>query len=208
MMRYPLLFVLAAVGTAVALGGCFGARSNPSEFYVLTTVTEPEPVEPSSEALDVSVGLGPIELPEYLDRPQLVTRLGENEVAVSEYERWAGSLEGDVREALEVNLAVLLQTHDIHLHPWYATTHIDYHVSIGVVRFERTATGSAELVAGWEIKNGDSGERYDNRVLRISQLADTATTAGAVAALSRALGEFSEELAAAIRAVHARVANE
>jgi uncharacterized lipoprotein YmbA len=204
-MRYPFLFVVAAAGTAVTLGGCFGARSNPSEFYVLTSIAETQPAETSGEPLDATVGLGPIEIPEYLDRPQLITRLGENEVAVSEYERWAGALDGDFSEALAANLAVLLQTHDINLYPWHTTTSIDYAVSIGVVRFERTATGSAELVAGWEIRDGESGERYDNRVLRISQPADTATTAGSVAALSRALGEFSRELAAAIRTVHARV---
>jgi uncharacterized lipoprotein YmbA len=206
-MRHPTLFVVAAVGTAVALGGCFGARSNPSEFYVLTSIAEMGPAETAGEVLDAAVGLGPIEMPGYLDRPQLVTRLGENEVAVSEYERWAGTLDGDFSEALAANLAVLLQTHDVIVYPWQTTTSIDYTVSIGVVRFERTAMGSAELVAGWEIKHGDSGERLDNRVLHISQLADTATTAGSVAALSHALGEFSRELASAIRAVHARVGN-
>jgi uncharacterized lipoprotein YmbA len=198
MMRYPLLFVLA-------LGGCFGARANPTEFFVLTSVAENQPMDLSSEALDVTVGLGPIEIPEYLDRPQLVTRLGENEVAVSEYERWAGSLGGDFSEVLAANLAVLLQTHDVLLYPWQTTTSVDYTVSVGVVRFERTATGSAELVAGWEIRDGESGERYDRGVSRISQPADTTGTVGSVAALSRALGEFSRELSAAIRTVHARV---
>ena len=200
------LFVAVAVG-AVAVGACFGARSNPSQFYVLTSIAETEPVKTSGEALDITVGLGPIDMPAYLDRPQLVTRLGENEVAVSEYERWAGSLQEDFAESLAANLGVLLGTRDILLHPWYATTSVDYAVSIGVVRFERTATGGAELVAGWEIRDGETGERYDGGVSRVSQPADTATAAASVAALSRALGQFSREVAAAIRTVHARVGN-
>lgn len=203
-MRLRSLLVAVAGSAVVALGGCFGARSNPSQFYVLTSIAESETAEPSVEELDVTLGLGPIGWPDYLDRPQLVTRLGENEVAVSEYERWAGSLERSFADALAANLAVLLGTHEILAYPWYATTSVDYAVSVGVVRFERTAQGSAELVAGWEIRDGASGEQYDRGVSRLSEPADTISTAGYVAALSRLVGRFAGEIADAVRVIHAR----
>jgi len=206
-MRAPIRFVVAAGIAAVALGGCFGARSNPSQFYVLTSIAEAGAAEASGEPLDITVGLGPITMPDYLSRPQLVTRMGENEVAVSEYERWAGSFEQNLAESLGANLAVLLGTHDILAYPWYATASVKYAVSVGVVRFERTAQGGADLLAGWEIRDGASGERYDRGISRISEPVDTTATAASVAALSRALGRFSRELAGAIREVHARVGN-
>jgi uncharacterized protein len=44
----------------------------------------------------------------YLDRPQIVTRAGKNELKLSEFDRWAGSLDSDVAPAIVDDVSSLL----------------------------------------------------------------------------------------------------
>ena len=55
------------------------------------------------------VAVGPVAIPDYLDRPQILTRSGPSELQLAEFERWAGSLEKDVSRVLAENLSTLLE---------------------------------------------------------------------------------------------------
>jgi hypothetical protein len=50
--------------------------------YVLPPSPAATAAPPPTVGRDVTVGLGPIVLPKYLDRPQIVTRIGEDETFV------------------------------------------------------------------------------------------------------------------------------
>jgi len=44
----------------------------------------------------------------YLDRPHIVSRAGRNKLKLSEFDRWAGSLERDVARVLVEDISSLL----------------------------------------------------------------------------------------------------
>ena len=48
--------------------------------------------KPAGEAKKVAINIAPVELPDYLNRLQIVTRDGRNELKLAEFDRWAGSL--------------------------------------------------------------------------------------------------------------------
>ena len=87
-----------------------------------------------------TIGLGPIKLPEYLDRDEVVTRVGPNRLELSDKDRWAEPLNDNFRQVLAQDLTQSLGTHSVIFFPWVGTTHIDYQVRIDVYRFETDPT--------------------------------------------------------------------
>ena len=99
--RFAFVILL---GTSVTLSGCLG-RSQPSRFYLLQSSLILEETVLNQEG--IKIALGPVSLPQHLDRPQIVTRVGENEFKLDEFNQWAETLsdnitllEGDARETL------------------------------------------------------------------------------------------------------------
>jgi uncharacterized lipoprotein YmbA len=183
------------------VSGCsiLSPRPDPSRFFTLTPIAEPGP-NPGALAGHV-LGIGPITFPPYLDRPELVTRVGPNEVRSAAFDYWAGSLAKQFETTLSHDLQALLGPSSVQSYPWYAGGQPDLVVEVDVAEFERAIDGQAHLQAGWRLRK-PSGE-----VLRAAETKLARPAAGdpgsTVAALSELVGEFSRELADAVRALPA-----
>ena len=183
----------------MALAGCsiLKPQADPSRFYVLTsTATRPENVNPSSPGL--TIGVGPIKLPDYLDRTQLVTRLGPNRLAFSEYDRWAEPLERNLPRVLIENLALLLNTEKIVSLPSFVPVPLQYEVPIEIRSFESNSQGVVELVARWAVRSPAEANLLKTGETRITETGGSETEE-VVAALSRAVGRLSEQIASDIQ---------
>lgn len=189
------------------LGGC--GSSAPSNFYLLQA--QPAPANlPQERAADSykSISIGPVEIPEYLDRPQMVIRTGGNSVQIHEFERWAEPLREGVTRVVTDNLAGLLATEAIEVYPWRNQLTVDYRLALTLNRFEATADGQATLAGWWSL--------YDTANRRVSlrqQILLTASTeshkiSAIVDGQSHLLAELCEELATAIRQLPANIENQ
>jgi uncharacterized lipoprotein YmbA len=186
--------------TAALLAGACSAltpRPDPSRFFTLTPITDAA-AAPGAVSGRI-LGIGPVTFPRYLDRPELVTRVGPNEVrnAVSDY--WAGSLAKQFESTLAQNLQALLSPSSIVTFPWYSAAEPDAIVEIDVRQFERATDGQAHLVARWRVKKGHPAAVTRAGEFALSRPApdDPVSTA---AELSDLVGELSREIAAAVRA--------
>ena len=182
--------------TLVLTTGCLGPRSDPSSFYLLS------PTESGGgSVVPVVVGLGPVTLPPYLDRSQMVVRVGQNEIALSETERWGEPLRDNVWQTLRENLVGLLPGSSYLAYPWYASDAPDYAVEVEIRRFEADAGGAVVLEASWTVarKGFDEGG-----AATIEEESSGPGRASVVAAQSRALGTLSRDIASAIRRAEAR----
>ncbi len=186
--------------TLLIVAGCLGPRADLSTFYVITANAT---TSANSEPLAVTLGVGPLALPGYLDRSELVTRLNENQVALSEMERWAEPLLDNVARAVTANLVRVLQPDGHVAYPWYESAGVDYGVAVRFTRFEADSTGSVALDASWRITSGDAQETLYRGSSLIQEDATAVAAEQRVAALSRALAQLSDEIAAAVRRVHA-----
>jgi len=198
-MRRRTFFYVASV-TAVAVLGCspLGPQKDLTEFYVLTSAAEEELQHGVRPARELSFGVGPVEFAEYLDRPQLVTRISENQVQFSDVGRWAGPLRHGFSRVLSENLAVLLETSNLFAYPWFDSQRPELSVEVHVVRFEWNAAGYAELLVAWTLLD-HAGEERKWGLHRFTQTADAATTDAQTAALSQTLWQFSELIAGEMR---------
>jgi len=185
--------LLAFLGVALLLAGC--ARTSPSSHYQLSALAaagnDPDTAGPGR----MVIGIGPVLLPEYLDRPQLVTRLAANRLHLADSRRWAEPLSANIPRVLGENLSALLGTDRILLHPWPLSTTKDYQLFVEVLQFENQEDGAALLVVRWAVKGRDGGMALPAR--RSSHRAPAAShdPEGLVAALNEALLSYCREVA-------------
>ncbi len=188
--------VAAIVGlTLSALIGCSGSKS--SRFYLLSALS---PAEGARDGQGMSLGIGPIEFPRYLDRPQIVTRGSGNRIYIGEFDRWAEPLEHNFARVLAENLAELLSTDNVVRHPWKHSAQIDYRVLITVNRFDATVGGDSVLHARWTVSNADGSIVVPTRASRIAESPASPGYEAIVQAGSRAVEQLSRQIATAIRA--------
>jgi uncharacterized lipoprotein YmbA len=169
-----------------------------SAFYVLSVPPEPT----AQDSLPVVLGLGPVTLPGYLDRSQIVIRMSENQVALAEWDRWAEPLDENILRVLEQNLVRLLPGSSYTAFPWYDAAGPDYGVAIEIGRFEADTLGHVVLDATWVVSRGDELIQVGSSL--IEETSSGPARVETVAAQSRALARMSGEIAAAVRRAHAR----
>jgi uncharacterized lipoprotein YmbA len=185
---------------AIAGASCsfMSAQPDPTRYYILTPIEDgagASAANISNRASSLAIGVGPVTLPDYLSRTEVVTRLSGNQVEISPVDRWAEPLDRNFSRVLAQNLIEMLGTPRVAKFPWGASK-IDYQVQINVYRFEPMANGSARLLARWAIKDGRTGEIVTARQTDVSE--PTAGKSDASTALSTGLGALSRDIAKAI----------
>jgi uncharacterized lipoprotein YmbA len=189
--------ILTMLFISAAVVGC--GTSRPTSFYLLSSLPGKEaPAKATGSKGCLTLGIGPIKLPDYLDRPQIVTQTGANELQVAEFDQWAEPLEKTFSRVLEENLSRLLCLEQIISFPQAGTAEVDYQVSVNVTRFLGMPDGTVALVAQWSVLEGRDGKllvRKRSSIRRPLQGQGYAALAGAE---SQALGDLSREIADAI----------
>ncbi len=196
------------LAAGIILLGSFGCRgpSTPVHFYALASMAG-NPLQQTNAGIpkDLLVGVGPIELPEIYNRPQIVTTAGQNRLTLSEYHRWAGVLQEEISIVLAENLSVLLQSERVVSFPWDGISDPDIRIFVRVHRFEGTLGQKAVFAATWSMR----GPRSDDRppVVKKTFLeapVDDAAYSAYIAAQNRLLAAFSREMASEIVKMHPR----
>jgi len=195
--------VIAVGLCAILVAGCSVLSLQPdrSRFYILTPVSDggamaamPASTGPVSP---LSIGVGPVDFPDYLRRLPVVTRVAPNRIELSDEKRWAEALDKNFIRVLSENLATLLNTYRIEKFPWALKTRVDYQIEVDVQRFETNSDGQTQLIASWIIRDGAS-----SKILYASET-NTGAPAGtdeasASAALSSDLATLSKEIASRV----------
>jgi len=205
---------------AIVLGflapvGC--SNSPPTRFYVLSAIDDEPAAVPGK---GIAIGIGPVTLPQYLNRPQIVTRIGSNQMEFAEFDQWSGDLNDNVTRVLAANLSSLLKTDRVSLYPWKEEAPIDEQVTIDVVNFERDVDGSSRLTAYWSIVDPrkpevklmrrstyrDAGERSQSTSgpTSGSEKAGSRPYEAIAAAMSRNLEALSRDIADAVTRLKAK----
>lgn len=192
----PSAWVLAAVAV-LGTAACIGGRASPdTHHYVLSPVIEAPSGETASPAAPLVVGVGPVNLPAYLDRPQMVIRRAPDSIEIREFDQWGEPLRDGITRVVAVNLARLLPESRVVTFPWRSTEDIRYQVVLDIGQMDGPAGGRVALDARWRVLDR-SGSEVAARASRLSEPAGTGTTA---AAISRALGVLSHDIARELKA--------
>lgn len=172
--------------TAVT-AGC--ATTRPSRYYTLTATTA---VPVKSSVIGVSVG--PVSVPDLVDRPQIVVTTGPNAVRLDEFNRWASTLQDNLSRVIAENLVAILGTSGVTRFPQMSSADADYSIAIDVQRFESVPGKFAELDAAWTVRGMKTGTARTGRTNVREAVGDDNYQALA-AAHSRALARLSQDIA-------------
>ena len=178
-----------------ALAAC--AESQPSRFYLLATLP-PAEIGPATSTPDkkVSVGIDPITFPEYLNRPQIVTRASPTKLSLAEFDRWGEPLKDLFGRIMARNLSALLATEHVYRLPRRRIPSLDYRVEIDVIRFDAELGGKTVLATRWTVFGEDGKQPLVTRVsTNEHSAADPEDFETVVAAMSRAVEDLSREIA-------------
>jgi uncharacterized lipoprotein YmbA len=176
-------------------------------YYALNTLPAMQQENPGVvSGEEITIGVGPVDFPEFLDRPQIVTRKGQNQVEISEFHRWAGSLQGDFSRVLAKNITILLPTSRVVIYPWAEQFSPTYRVKLDVEQFDGILGEHVFLNVTWSV----TGQEGSNELMVKNTLIKESVSAmeepvsakdyeALVAAKSRVLEKLGLDIASALK---------
>ncbi|HUP29244.1 MAG TPA: PqiC family protein [Usitatibacter sp.] len=184
----------AAAALLAALAGC---GSSPKEnFY---TLGEPQgPLPASNPSSSISVFVGPVTVPEAVDRTAMVLRTGPNSVDIDDTNRWAEPLKSAIPRVLAATLMRELGTPRVMASRAGTPSSVDFRVAVEIQRFDSSLDRGATLDALWTVTPAKGSGARTGRTLA-EEPATSRDPAGVAAAHSRALERLGRDIAAAMR---------
>jgi uncharacterized protein len=195
-MTHAFRLIATFVLAASTLAGC--ASSPTPRFYVLGA-----PPQPAVKAV-YSVAIGPVTVPDIVDRPQIVLRTAANEVTIPDQVRWAEPLKSEIPRVIAADIALSLGDAYVSAYPQATGSEADYLVVVDIQRFESALGEAATVEAQWTVR----GVKDKSGALRSGRSVVREPTQGndydaLVAAHGRALAKLSRDIAEAVRAARA-----
>ncbi len=204
-----MILAAKAWRTAVPLGfllllsaGCISVTRSPAaRFYALQPMEETGGAQlPGAGGLDnMVVGIGPVTLPEYYYRPQIVTNNSDGTVTFAQFDRWAEPLDRAMARIIARNSAILLPKISTEIFPWDSVNPARYQVSIEVVQLNCRLDGEVLMYMQWSILDTDGGEnKLITKRAEYRQAVVSGNYSGLVQAMSAICESSSRDIAQAL----------
>lgn len=184
---------LVVMWVAATLAACGGTPVRES-FYTLSSPA----IAATAQSASPAIFVGPISVPEAVDRSSMVLRTGANQVEISEQYRWAEPLKSAIPRVIGDTLSRELGASRVLTSRSAAALPVDYRVAIEIQRFDSSLASGAEVDAVWTITRVEGGSRRNGRS-RVAEPAASPDAGALAAAHSRALERIGREIAAALR---------
>ncbi|MCG8686342.1 MAG: PqiC family protein [Desulfobacterales bacterium] len=155
-------FLTICLVLCMVLGACTG-KSAPTNFYLLNVESaSSSPVDVSSETGHLKIGIGPVEIPAYLDRPQIVTRSGPNRLHLAEFDSWAEPLKETIDRLMVETISGMMDQTAVVVLPWNGRMTLDYQVVVEVIQMDNQKSGEAFLAVRWAMLKS-----YSNQIISV-----------------------------------------
>ncbi|MBF0425455.1 MAG: membrane integrity-associated transporter subunit PqiC [Magnetococcales bacterium] len=198
MTARPFFLVLSMylVAACAALPGGGGGGGSSLRHFLLTPLAADTPPLNPVPAPDYTFEVVQVTVPPYLNRTQIVTRPGPNELYLSETHQWGDALPDNLTRTLAANLAHLLANDRIFPRSPLLPIPAHYRLVTEVDRFDQDADGSVVLALFWRLFPGNDMTPLTERRALWRSAPVAGTDYGAlVAAMSRLWGDYSQGVA-------------
>ena len=210
-MRFDRSYVteLVLLFSFVFLGGCLGTGTQkPTDYYLLQPLNSAMEEQGAAARQGIVLGIGPVRVQDYLNRPQIVTRTSTSEIMLHEFHYWGEPLSTNFTVVLAQNLSALLSTDRIFIFPYRNKQNLplQYQVIVDVIRFDGEPGVKASLLVQYcilQFQDNGMKELVTRQPSFSKPLADD-SIATLVAAMSELVADLSREIAGEIKAVSAK----
>ncbi len=193
---------IGAILLCLSLAGCIGGTSAPTQFYMLDPVS-PTALDPAraSTSSTVRVSLEPVEVPEYLNRPHIVTHLDRAEYQFDEFNQWMEPLGDNLTRVITENLSEMLAADGIDILCMSRPVETDYTVAVQILRMDGKRGQDMVLVARWSLfDQADNSLSLTKRSI-IQETVSDDTYQGLVLLQNRMIESLSREIADGIKPI-------
>ncbi len=192
-----LLVILYVITGCSLLGG--GTRHATNNYILHSFYSDETQQQPVAKIPHIGILVGPIRMPLYLDRIDIVIRDSQNRIQLADFAQWAGPLQENFSRVLAENLSVLLATDKVGIFPGTRAMLFDYNVTVTVTRFDGMPGKKTNLRARWSILNKTRKKMVFEKHSILGEPTKDNSMEALIAAESRALATLSREIAAAIK---------
>ncbi len=199
MLAFPLFLTLRKVLVLILTGtlffGCSLSKNQATRFYVLNPMEPSQTLRSDADHQEsLSVEVASLRLPQYLERPQIVTRSSENQLDLAEFHQWGGNLRKDMMRVFAKNLSQLLDTPHISFSNHSSQTSPDFVVELEIIKFEKDPDEKVRLSAQWRLSSGKDRKPMTTQISELESLKlnSDPEMEQTVATMSTILGEFSK----------------
>jgi uncharacterized lipoprotein YmbA len=106
-------------------------------------------VSKNNIASNMLIGIGPVKIPEYQNRPQIVTQSKEKLLKFAEFDRWGEALDLGVARLIREDLTVMLPGVKFTLYPWNSSVPVKYQVVGEIVQLDSELNKDLFIVMQW-----------------------------------------------------------
>lgn len=189
MIRSRLILLAISI---LALAAC--GTSPPTNYYRLVPLVDKRAPQGKSPVL----GIGPINVAQYLEKPQIITSGEGTRLNLAMFDRWGESLETGVTRVLAINLASLVDTSRVYVYPWRRSEIPDYGLHVNLLQFD-VVGNEGRLVLEWRLSRPGKDQVLAQRLEMYRTTTSQEGADHAADILSRLLLQFSKEVADLIR---------
>jgi uncharacterized lipoprotein YmbA len=183
------------------LPGCIPVPRSPApRFYTLQPIKEAQGSALTAAAYlkDMVIGIGPVTLPEYFNRPQIVTRNKDNTIEFAQFHRWAEPLDEAIARVIAKNFSPLLPATNVEIYPWNSVIPVRYQVVIEVIELDCRLDSDVTLLIQWSILDAQEKKVLLTRRSEYRKPVGTGDYPGVVQAMSVIYDALSREIAQAL----------
>lgn len=193
---------LGAGCCALLLGGCISLPNSPRSptprFYMLSVINESQVSQKIKITPGVIIGVGPVKIPVYLDRPQIVTRDKKGILKFDEFGRWGESLDLGLARLIREGLTAMLPGTKLTLYPWNPTTAVKYQVVLELVQLESELDSDMVFVVQWTVIDVQNSKTLIIKRSEFRQPIIPHNYHGLAQTLSTACSSLSDQIAEAL----------
>jgi uncharacterized lipoprotein YmbA len=174
----------------VALLFATACSASPEPRYY--TLTAEPAVASSAGAVDrAAYALDAVAIPDLLDRPQIVLRVGQNRVEMLDDDRWAAPLPDLLRRTIAADLSRRLGASAI-IDPGLPAGRSARRITVSILEFSVARDGQCVLAASWSVSGGTTHRS------RHTAAANRAEVTQMVATMSDLLAALADDIAATL----------
>jgi uncharacterized protein len=167
MIRFLFSSVVLALVIASFVSGCRSMTPSVT-YYTLNPITNPSELPQAGDNNESApiVGIRPVDLPGYINRVQMVTRNGSNQLEISSIHRWADYPDRLVQQIVGENLQLLLPDVRVMNSPWPMGLKPDVTITFQFLELIGTTDKKVLLSAIWTVvdrksENGTASHRIN-----------------------------------------------
>ena len=198
---YRVKLSLLCLYLAYILTGCSSTVN--TKYYQLTATSAMAERSNVTNQEHKTVVIGPLFLPEYLNRSQIVMRSSDTELVLATGGRWAEPLQENLTRVLIQNLNPQLEAARVFAFTHYDPEQASYRITLDIQRFDGDTGGDAGLSTQWTLIDGKSRKILSQGSFDYTTTfnPEESSFGGYTRALSRLVSDLSDDLSEIVNSI-------